>query len=65
VPECTLITIKPDIFRRIILSGVMVKAPAGAIHGDGVLGAGRGTVRGSDSPDAAGRENKIFFPELV
>jgi nucleoside diphosphate kinase len=65
VPERILFMIKSDIVRRIILGEVMVKASAGAIHGDGVLGAGRGVVRGSDSPGAAGHKNKIFFPELV
>jgi hypothetical protein len=61
VSERTLIMIKPDIVRRTLLGEVMVKASAEAIHGDGVLGVGRG----ADSPDAARRKNKIFFPELV
>jgi len=42
-----------------------VKASPGTIRGDYALAVGRNMVHGSDSPEAAEREIKIFFPELV
>jgi nucleoside-diphosphate kinase len=42
-----------------------VKASPGTIRGDYALEVGRNMVHGSDSAEAAGREIKIFFPELV
>jgi len=37
----------------------------GTIRGDYALEVGQNMVHGSDSPEAAEREIKIFFPELV
>jgi nucleoside-diphosphate kinase len=42
-----------------------VKALPGTIRGDYALEVGENMVHGSDSPEAAMREIKIFFPELV
>ena len=42
-----------------------VKASPGTIRGDYALEVGQNMVHGSDSPEAAEREIKIFFPELV
>jgi nucleoside-diphosphate kinase len=42
-----------------------VKAPPGTIRGDYALEVSKNMVHGSDSPEAAEREIKIFFPELV
>jgi nucleoside-diphosphate kinase len=42
-----------------------VQAAPGTIRGDHALGVKENIVHGSDSPDAAEREIKIFFPDLV
>ena len=42
-----------------------VKAAPGTIRGDFGLETGRNLVHGSDSPESAQREIKIFFPELA
>ena len=42
-----------------------VKAAPGTIRGDYALEVGENMVHGSDSPEAAAREMKIFVPELV
>ena len=42
-----------------------VKAPPGTIRGDYALEVSKNMVHGSDSPESAEREIKIFFPELV
>lgn len=42
-----------------------VKAAPGTIRGDYGLDVQYNIVHGSDSPDSAEREIKIFFPELV
>ncbi len=42
-----------------------VKATPGTIRGDHGLEVQQNIVHGSDSPDSAEREIKIFFPELV
>ncbi len=42
-----------------------VKAAAGTIRGDYALEVQDNIVHGSDSPDSAEREIKIFFPDLV
>ena len=42
-----------------------VKALPGTIRGDYALQVAQNIVHGSDSPDSAEREIKIFFPELV
>ena len=42
-----------------------VQASAGTIRGDHALDVQQNIVHGSDSPDSAEREIKIFFPDLV
>jgi len=42
-----------------------VKALPGTIRGDYALQSAKNMVHGSDSPESAEREIKIFFPELV
>ena len=42
-----------------------VQASPGTIRGDYALEVQNNIVHGSDSPDSAEREIKIFFPELV
>ena len=42
-----------------------MKALPGTIRGDYALEVGENMVHGSDSPESAEREIKIFFPELV
>jgi nucleoside-diphosphate kinase len=41
-----------------------VKSAPGSIRGDYALEIGQNLVHGSDSPDSADREVKLFFPEL-
>jgi nucleoside-diphosphate kinase len=52
-------------FRALAGATDPVKALPGTIRGDFALEVGENIVHGSDSPDSAGREIKIFFPELV
>ena len=54
-----------EAFRALAGATDPVKALPGTIRGDFALEVGENMVHGSDSPDAAGREIKIFFPELV
>ena len=42
-----------------------VRATPGTIRGDHALEVQENIVHGSDSPDSADREIKIFFPDLV
>jgi nucleoside-diphosphate kinase len=42
-----------------------LKAAPGTIRGDNALEVGENIVHGSDSPDSAAREIKIFFPDLA
>ncbi len=42
-----------------------VRAAAGTIRGDHAMDVQQNIVHGSDSPDSAEREIKIFFPDLV
>ncbi len=42
-----------------------VKATPGTIRGDHALEVQQNIVHGSDSPDSAEREIKIFFPDLL
>ena len=42
-----------------------VAAAPGTIRGDHALQIGENIVHGSDSPESAQREIKIFFPELA
>jgi nucleoside-diphosphate kinase len=41
-----------------------VKAPPGTIRGDFALEVQNNIVHGSDSPESAEREVKLFFPDL-
>lgn len=52
-------------FRALAGATDPVKALPGTIRGDFALEVGENIVHGSDSPDSAAREIKIFFPELV
>jgi nucleoside-diphosphate kinase len=42
-----------------------VKSAPGSIRGDYALEIGQNLVHGSDSPEAAAREVKLFFPDLA
>ena len=52
-------------FRALAGATDPVKALPGTIRGDYALITAQNMVHGSDSPEAAEREIKIFFPELV
>jgi nucleoside-diphosphate kinase len=54
-----------EAFRALAGATDPVKALPGTIRGDHALEVGENVVHGSDSPEAADREIKIFFPELV
>lgn len=54
-----------EAFRGLAGATDPVKALPGTIRGDYALEVGENMVHGSDSPEAAAREIKIFFPELV
>jgi nucleoside-diphosphate kinase len=54
-----------EAFRGLAGATDPVQAPPGTIRGDYALEVGRNMVHGSDSPESAEREIKIFFPELV
>ena len=54
-----------EAFRALAGATDPVKALPGTIRGDYALEVGENMVHGSDSPEAADREIKIFFPELV
>ena len=54
-----------EAFRALAGATDPVKALPGTIRGDYALEVGENIVHGSDSPEAADREIKIFFPELV
>src|ERR1700678_2995249 len=54
-----------EAFRALAGATDPVKATPGTIRGDFALQVGQNIVHGSDSPDSAEREIKIFFPELV
>jgi nucleoside-diphosphate kinase len=41
-----------------------VEATPGSIRGDYALEIGQNLVHGSDSPESAAREVKLFFPDL-
>ncbi|MCP2343780.1 nucleoside-diphosphate kinase [Actinomadura rupiterrae] len=51
-------------FRQLAGATNPVEAATGSIRGDFALEIGENIVHGSDSPDSAAREVKIFFPEL-
>ncbi|HEV3383128.1 MAG TPA: nucleoside-diphosphate kinase [Trebonia sp.] len=54
-----------EAFRGLAGATDPVKALPGTIRGDFALEVGENIVHGSDSPESAEREIKIFFPELV
>lgn len=54
-----------EAFRGLAGATDPVKALPGTIRGDYALEVGENIVHGSDSPESAEREIKIFFPELV
>ena len=54
-----------EAFRSLAGATDPVKAGPGTIRGDYALEVGENMVHGSDSPESAAREIKIFFPELV
>ena len=54
-----------EAFRTLAGATDPVKATPGTIRGDFALSVGQNIVHGSDSPESADREIKIFFPELV
>jgi nucleoside-diphosphate kinase len=54
-----------EAFRALAGATDPVRAAAGTIRGDHALDVQQNIVHGSDSPDSAGREIKIFFPDLV
>jgi nucleoside-diphosphate kinase len=54
-----------EAFRALAGATDPVKAAPGTIRGDFALQVAQNIVHGSDSPESADREIKIFFPELV
>ena len=54
-----------EAFRSLAGATDPVKATPGTIRGDYALRVAQNIVHGSDSPESAEREIKIFFPELV
>ncbi len=54
-----------EAFRGLAGATDPVRASAGTIRGDHALEVQQNIVHGSDSPDSAEREIKIFFPDLV
>ena len=54
-----------EAFRALAGATDPVAAAPGTIRGDHALEIGENVVHGSDSPESAQREIKIFFPELA
>jgi nucleoside-diphosphate kinase len=54
-----------EAFRGLAGATDPVRAAMGTIRGDHALEVQQNIVHGSDSPDSAEREIKIFFPDLV
>jgi nucleoside-diphosphate kinase len=50
--------------RQVIGATNPLEAAPGSIRGDYALEVGKNLVHGSDSPESAEREAKLFFPEL-
>jgi nucleoside-diphosphate kinase len=50
--------------RQVIGATDPLKATTGSIRGDYALEVGQNMVHGSDSPESAAREVKLFFPDL-
>jgi len=53
-----------EAFRALAGATDPVKAAPGTIRGDFALEIGENIVHGSDSPESAAREIKLFFPDL-
>lgn len=67
-PLVTLVAEGPnaiEAFRALAGATDPVKASPGTIRGDYALEVQENVVHGSDSPESAEREIKLFFPELV
>jgi nucleoside-diphosphate kinase len=67
-PLVALVAVGPraiEAFRALAGATDPVKAAPGTIRGDYALEVQDNIVHGSDSPDSAEREIKIFFPDLV
>jgi nucleoside-diphosphate kinase len=54
-----------EAFRALAGATDPVRALPGTIRGDFALETGENIVHGSDAPESASREIKIFFPDLV
>jgi nucleoside-diphosphate kinase len=50
--------------RQVIGATNPIEAAPGSIRGDFAIAVGQNMVHGSDSPESAEREAKLFFPEL-
>jgi nucleoside-diphosphate kinase len=50
--------------RQVIGATNPLEATTGSIRGDFAIAVGQNMVHGSDSPESAGREVGLFFPEL-
>jgi nucleoside-diphosphate kinase len=50
--------------RQVIGATNPVEAAPGSIRGDFAIAVGQNMVHGSDSPESAEREAKLFFPDL-
>jgi nucleoside-diphosphate kinase len=50
--------------RQVIGATNPLEATTGSIRGDFAVAVGQNMVHGSDSPESAEREAKLFFPEL-
>jgi nucleoside-diphosphate kinase len=50
--------------RQVIGATNPLQATTGSIRGDYAIAVGQNMVHGSDSPESAGREVGLFFPEL-
>jgi nucleoside-diphosphate kinase len=53
-----------DAARQVIGSTNPLEASPGSIRGDFAIAVGQNMVHGSDSPESAAREVKLFFPDL-
>ncbi|HEV2812610.1 MAG TPA: nucleoside-diphosphate kinase [Solirubrobacteraceae bacterium] len=51
--------------RQVIGATNPLEAAPGSIRGDFAIEVGKNMVHGSDSPESAARETKLFFPDLA
>jgi nucleoside-diphosphate kinase len=51
--------------RQVIGATNPLEADAGSIRGEYAIAVGQNMVHGSDSPESAAREVRLFFPELA